>query len=105
MRMYPKEFPPKRRRKPTRRAELRIFNALASSPLHGFAYYEWRKDFDDPELDFAVWIQDLGRAALQVEGRPLPAGQRRLGSAHQRRRQSHPIESDRRGLDVGPGPP
>ena len=68
MRMYPKEFPPKRRRKPTRRAELRIFNALASSPLHGFAYYEWRKDFDEPELDFAVWIQDHGRAALQVKG-------------------------------------
>ena len=68
MRMYPKEFPPKRLRKPTRRAELRIFNVLASSPLHGFAYYEWRKDFDEPELDFAVWIQDLGRAALQVKG-------------------------------------
>lgn len=70
MRMYPKEFPPKRRRKPTRRAELRIFNALASSTLAGFAYYEWRRDFGEPELDFAVWLRDLGRGALQVKGGP-----------------------------------
>ena len=40
MRTFPREFPPKRRRKPTRRAELRIFYALASSTLAGFAYYE-----------------------------------------------------------------
>ena len=68
MQMYPSQFPPKRRRKATRRAELRIFNALASSNLAGFSYYEWRKDFDDIELDFAVWMRDHGRAALQVKG-------------------------------------
>ena len=68
MQMYPSQFPPKRRRKATRRAELRIFNALASSNLAGFAYYEWRKDFDDIELDFAIWMRDHGRAALQVKG-------------------------------------
>ena len=68
MQMYPSQFPPKRRRKATRRAELRIFNALASSNLAGFSYYEWRKDFDDLELDFAIWMRDHGRAALQVKG-------------------------------------
>ena len=68
MQMYPSQFPPKRRRKATRRAELRIFNALASSNLAGFSYYEWRKDFDDIELDFAIWLRDHGRAGLQVKG-------------------------------------
>ena len=68
MRMYPKDFPPKRRRQPTRRAELRVFNALASSPLAGFAFYEWRRTFDDLELDFAIWLRDHGRAGLQVKG-------------------------------------
>ena len=68
MRMYPKDFPPKRRRQPTRRAELRVFNALARSPLAGFAFYEWRRTFDDLELDFAIWLRDHGRAGLQVKG-------------------------------------
>ena len=68
MRMYPREFPPKRRRKPQRRAEMRIFTALASSPIGGFAYYEWRRDFDYGELDFAIWVEGLGRVALQVKG-------------------------------------
>ena len=68
MRMYPEKFHPKRLGKPTRRAELRIYQALARSLLPGFAYYEWRRDFDDHELDFAVWIRDYGRAAMQVKG-------------------------------------
>ena len=68
MRMYPEKFHPKRLGKPTRRAELRIYQALARSLLPGFAYYEWRRDFDDHELDFAVWIRDHGRAAMQVKG-------------------------------------
>lgn len=68
MKMFPNRFPPRRRRKPRRRAEALIFDALAKSSLDGFAYYEWRKSFDDIELDFALWVQDHGRAALQVKG-------------------------------------
>ena len=68
MRMYPREFPPKRRRKRTRHAERTIYQTLASSLLDGFAYYEWRKDFDDLELDFAIWLRDRGRIGLQVKG-------------------------------------
>ena len=68
MHIYPRKFPPKRLRKVTRRAELRVFNALANSPLEGFVFYEWRRTFDDLELDFAVWARDLGRAAVQVKG-------------------------------------
>ena len=75
MRMYPREFPATRRRMPKRRAERRIFEALAGSDRQGFAFYEWRRGYGDIELDFAVWIVGLGRFALQVKGgRYLLAG-------------------------------
>ena len=68
MRMHPREFPPTRRNKPMRRAERRVYEALAGSDRRGFAYYEWRKGYERIELDFAVWIEGLGRFALQVKG-------------------------------------
>ena len=68
MRMYPREFPATRRRMPKRRAERRIFEALANSNRQGFAFYEWRRGYEGIELDFAVWIVGLGRFALQVKG-------------------------------------
>lgn len=68
MRIYPREFPPNRRRKPKRRAERRVYEALAGSDRRGFCYYEWRRDYERIELDFAVWIEELGRFALQVKG-------------------------------------
>ena len=68
MRMYPREFPATRRKKPKRRAERRIYEALAGSDRQGFVYYEWRRGYEHIELDFAVWIVGLGRFALQVKG-------------------------------------
>ena len=68
MRMYPREFPATRRKKPKRRAERRIYEALAGSDRQGFVYYEWRRGYEHIELDFAVWLADLGRFALQVKG-------------------------------------
>ena len=68
MRMYPREFPATRRKMPKRRAERRIYEALAGSDRQGFAYYEWRRGYEHIELDFAVWIVGLGRFALQVKG-------------------------------------
>ena len=68
MQMYPREFPATRRRKPKRRAERRIYKALAGSDRQGFVYYEWRRCYEHIELDFAVWIVGLGRFALQVKG-------------------------------------
>ena len=68
MRMYPREFPNTRRKKPKRRAERRIYKALAGSDRQGFVYYEWRRGYEHIELDFAVWIVGLGRFALQVKG-------------------------------------
>ena len=68
MRMYPREFPRGRRSKPKRRAERRVYEALAGSDRRGFCYYEWRRDYERIELDFAVWIEELGRFGLQVKG-------------------------------------
>ena len=68
MRMYPREFPSGRRRKPKRQAERRVYEALAGSDRQGFVYYEWRRGYEHIELDYAVWIEGLGRFALQVKG-------------------------------------
>ena len=68
MRMYPREFPSGRRKKPKRQAERRVYEALAGSDRRGFCYYEWRKGYEHMELDYAVWIEGLGRFALQVKG-------------------------------------
>ena len=68
MRMYPREFPSGRRKKPKRQAEQRVYEALAGSDRQGFCYYEWRRGYERIELDFAVWIEGLGRFALQVKG-------------------------------------
>ena len=68
MRMYPREFPSGRRRKPKRQAERRVYAALAGSDRQGFCYYEWRRGYECIELDYAVWIEALGRFALQVKG-------------------------------------
>ena len=68
MRMYPRTFPATRRKRLKRRAERRIYKALAGSDRRGFVYYEWRRGYGRIELDFAVWIVGLGRFALQVKG-------------------------------------
>ena len=68
MRMYPRQFPSGRRKKPKRRAERRVYEALAGINRRGFVYYEWRKGHQCIELDFAVWIESLDRFALQVKG-------------------------------------
>ena len=68
MRMYPRKFPATRRKRLKRRAERRIYEALAGSDCRGFVYYEWRRGYGRIELDFAVWIVGLGRFALQVKG-------------------------------------
>ena len=68
MRMHPQKFPLTRRKKPKRRAERQVYEALAGIDRRGFVYYEWRRGYECIELDFAVWIEGLGRFALQVKG-------------------------------------
>ena len=68
MRMYPREYPSGRRRKPKRRSERHVYEALANSNRRGSVYYEWRRGHERIELHFAVSIEELGRFALQVKG-------------------------------------
>ena len=68
MQLYPERFPQERRADPMRRAEARVFDAISASPRPGFAYYEWKRGQDSPEIDFALWLQDEGRFGLQVKG-------------------------------------
>lgn len=64
MRRFLREFPPKRRHEAKRGTERRIFEALATSDLAGFPYCKWRRDFHDGEVDFAIWVEGTGYAAL-----------------------------------------
>ena len=68
MQVYPERFPQERRADPMRRAEARVFDAIGASLRPGFAYYEWKRNHDSPELDFAIWIEGEGRFGLQVKG-------------------------------------
>ena len=68
MKMFPRAFPSSRRKIPKRQAERRVYQALAGNDRQGFCYYEWRRDYGRPELDFAIWMVGLGRIALQVKG-------------------------------------
>ena len=68
MQMYPEEFPPHRRGDPLRRAEARVFAALQALDRPGFAYYEWQRDKQHRQLDFALWIEGVGRFGLEVKG-------------------------------------
>lgn len=67
MNMHP-EFPPHRREEPKRRAELAVYQAIEQSPRPGRALYEVKTSRTVPELDFAVLLEDIGVAGLQVKG-------------------------------------
>ena len=68
MQMYPEEFPVDRRGDPLRGAETRVFTALKAIDRPGFAYYEWQRDKQHRQLDFALWIEGVGRFGLEVKG-------------------------------------
>ena len=71
MQMYPDSFHHHRLNDPFRQAERRVFQALAHSRAPGFAYYEWQRKRRDPralQLDFALWLEGIGRFGLQVKG-------------------------------------
>ena len=65
---HPEIFPPDRRADPRRRAEARVFDVILASNRLGFAIYEWQRNPDSLQLDYAIWTQDGGRFGLQVKG-------------------------------------
>ena len=68
MQMYPSLFPHHRLNDPFRQAERRIFQALEACGAPGFACYEWQRNKQSLQLDFALWVPGVGRFGLQVKG-------------------------------------
>ena len=76
-----------------RRAEARVFNELRNSPLPGFACYEWQRDHNSPQIDFAIWLSGVGRFGLEVKGGrySLKEGKWRLETGHGPRKKVCPV--------------
>ena len=71
MQMYPRVFPPDRMDDPVRQAEWLVYQDLAQCRAPGFAYYEWQRKRSVAraiQLDYALWLQGIGRFGLQVKG-------------------------------------
>ena len=64
----PEQFPDQRRHDPKRRAEAAVFDTLAQSQRAGHALYEWSAPGRHHQTDFAVWLEDVGRFAIEVKG-------------------------------------
>ena len=67
MKIYP-PFPTCREATPTRRAEKLIYETLEASELDGLALYEVKPLSSAPQLDFAVWLLDVGTFGIQGKG-------------------------------------
>ena len=64
-------FPEERRQDPKRRAEARVFDALQALELVGCALYEFRYRHGGRQVDYALWVDGLGRFAGSVKGGQL----------------------------------
>ena len=61
-------FPDHRLREPKRMAELAVYRELEASDAPGTTIYEAKASRTCPEVDFALWIEGVGRYAMQVKG-------------------------------------
>ena len=66
--IHPSPLPEERRNDPRRRAEMSVLDHLANSHLQGTAIYEWKAAADTQEVDIQLWVEHLGRFAIQVKG-------------------------------------
>ena len=67
MNIYP-EFPENRLNDPKRQAELAVYLELQAAEVAGQAVYEARPNRSCKEVDFAIWLEDVARIAMQVKG-------------------------------------
>ena len=67
MRIQP-EFPEYHHNDPKRQAELRVYQEIVNAQQPGQALYEVKASRNSPEVDFAVWIEDVACFALEVKG-------------------------------------
>ncbi len=68
IRMNPPEFPKQRRQDPKRRSEAEVFDALQQMEVNGHGLYELRYRRKGRQVDYALWLHDLARFAVQVKG-------------------------------------
>ena len=61
-------FPEHRLHDPKRQAELAVYRDLEASALPGVAVYSSSIGPAFPEIDFAVWLTEVGRFAIEVKG-------------------------------------
>ena len=92
MKIFP-EFPPDRLSDPTRRAEQRLYDQLEQSEVPGYVLYEAKPHRKKPQLDFAIWMQDIARVGAQCKGGlyELDRGQWYLHSIQGRDPQDSPV--------------
>ena len=64
----PEQFPIERRNDPKRRAEAAVFDVLAESDRCGHALYERGAPGRSRRTDFALWLENVGRFAIEVKG-------------------------------------
>ena len=67
MRIQP-EFPEYHHNDPKRQAELRVYQEIANSQIPGQALYGVKASRHSPEVDFAIWIEDVACFAIEVKG-------------------------------------
>ena len=67
MRIQP-EFPAYHHHDPKRQAELRVYQEIANSQRPGQALYGVKAARHSPEVDFAVWVEDVACFAIEVKG-------------------------------------
>ena len=86
-------FPGERVEMPTRRAEHTIYQILAHSDFPGRALYEARVLPHGRQIDFAVWLEGVGRYAIEVKGGHylLEKGEWYLLADGGRRRKASPV--------------
>lgn len=61
-------IPPHRRQDPGRCTVARVYGQLAGSDLPGHVLYELKPLPEAPGVDFAVWIEGMGRFGIQFKG-------------------------------------
>ena len=64
----PKAFPDYRLDDPKRQAEWRVYQEIAGSETPGLALYEIHASPHSPEVDFLVWVENVGCFAIEVKG-------------------------------------
>ena len=68
METFPEQFPDESQPDPSYRSEDRVFDAIQGSGVPGFKNHEGQPDPETPEMDFTLWLPDVGHLLLEIKG-------------------------------------